>query len=543
MVFDPLVEARTYRALLFIVTGALLSPVWFALLLTAWIALPLLAITPLIVPGVAIFDALMYYGVAAEAWLARTLLGRDVQASRRPPRRTSYWGTAGRILADGRFWKRQVFLVERCVLGFGLGVAAVTGLAVALGLLFAPTYYWTSDSVVDVGFWAADTWQRALLLVPIGFAALVLWTHLVRAAAAMQAALARKLLSSAADADSSPAVVRSRRRRAVATHAGVFVALNAILVLIWALTTRGYFWPIWPLLALGFVLAVHAWVVQVLEQPELTFAGSRSLTIFVGVATALFILEIGIWAVTGRGYFWPIWSLVGNAVIVLIWVAAVRITSQERAALTERIDELTTTRAGAVDASEAGLQRIERDLHDGAQARLVALGMNLGMAEQKLEADPEGARALVAEAREGLGEALRELRNLARGIRPPILADRGLEAAVAGLAASSPIRVDVVARVEARPAAPVETAAYFVVAEALANASKHAHAEHVKVSIVRDVTRLSVEVTDDGTGGADQHGNGLTGLRQRVEALDGVLTVDSPTGGPTTIRAVLPCGS
>jgi signal transduction histidine kinase len=143
----------------------------------------------------------------------------------------------------------------------------------------------------------------------------------------------------------------------------------------------------------------------------------------------------------------------------------------------------------------------------------------------------------------GVSEALEELRGLARGIRPPILADRGLEAAVAGLAAASPLDVDVTASVGVRPPTPVETAAYFVAAEALANATKHGHATHVSIRILRQPADLSVEVVDDGTGGADPGGRGLSGLRRRVEALDGSLSVTSPPGGPTTVKAVLPCAS
>ena len=194
-----------------------------------------------------------------------------------------------------------------------------------------------------------------------------------------------------------------------------------------------------------------------------------------------------------------------------------------------------------MDVQEAELRRIERDLHDGAQARLVALGMSLGMAEQKLTTDPEAAAELLADARAGAGEALRELRDLARGIHPPVLADRGLDAAVRALAAASPISVTVSATVPERPKPPVESAAYFVVAEALANAGKHSGARRVDVRILSGDGVLSVEVHDDGTGGADPSGGGLSGLRRRVEALDGSLRVLSQPGGPTTIRAELPC--
>jgi len=192
---------------------------------------------------------------------------------------------------------------------------------------------------------------------------------------------------------------------------------------------------------------------------------------------------------------------------------------------------------------ESELRRIERDLHDGAQARLVALGMSLGMAEQKLASDPVAAQRLLADARRGAHEALEDLRDLARGIHPPVLADRGLEAAIAALADRTPIKVNVAVDVDRRPEPPVETAAYFVVAEALANAGKHSDADQVDIAVRREDDELVVEIVDDGRGGADPAGNGLAGLARRVEALDGTLELTSPQGGPTTLRAVMPCGS
>ncbi len=209
--------------------------------------------------------------------------------------------------------------------------------------------------------------------------------------------------------------------------------------------------------------------------------------------------------------------------------------------LAERIAVLEASRAGAVDQQETELRRIERNLHDGAQARLVALGMSLGLAEQKLTSDPVAAKALLSDARRGAHEVLEELRNLARGIHPPVLADRGLEAAVAALITRSPLRVNVEVAVDERPPPAVETAAYFGVAEALANVGKHANATHVEIAIRRVSNTLVAEITDNGSGGANRSGPGLNGLAQRVEALDGSLEVTSPLGGPTTIRAVIPC--
>jgi signal transduction histidine kinase len=207
-----------------------------------------------------------------------------------------------------------------------------------------------------------------------------------------------------------------------------------------------------------------------------------------------------------------------------------------------RVADLERTRAGAVDSQAAELQRIERDLHDGAQARLVALAMDLGMAQEKLDSDPAGARALVAGAHGEAKRALAELRDLSRGIYPAILTDRGLGPALSSIAARNPVEVALDVDVDGRLPAATEAAAYFVVVEALTNVAKHSGAERCRVHIVHRRDRLRLEVTDDGDGGADAAGAGLTGLRQRVEALDGTLTVADASPG-TTIRAELPCAS
>lgn len=542
-VIRPFGERRTYRELLYLLAGGPLSGVWFGLLLAGWLAAVILAVTPLLVPVLLVFRAASRLAARTEAGLALKLLDVDVRVRAREPLRAGYWGLIRGALGDPRFWKQQVYLAVRTVAGFGTAVATVSAVGAGVGLLVAPiTYRWSDQSF---GSWHVDTLPRALLLVPAGAVALVVSAHLVHPVAVVWARLTRGLLDEPGEHEPEQARLPAvPLRRALFVHASLFVALNLVLIAIWAVTTRAYFWPEWTLMPLGMVLVVHAWVVWVVEgKDERTIARSAALTIHLGASAALVLFLAGIWAVTTRGYFWPAWPALGFALVAAVHAATAVATRRDRAALAERIDELTASRAGAVDVSETALQRIERNLHDGAQARLVSLGMSLGMAEQKLAADPEAARELVAEARLGVGEALKELRDLARGIRPPILADRGLEAAVAGLAAASPIRVSVFTSVETRPAVPVETAAYFVVAEALANASKHAAAEHVTIRIVREPERLTVEVVDDGRGGADPQGSGLTGLRQRVEALDGTLAVISPPGGPTTIEAVLPCGS
>jgi signal transduction histidine kinase len=213
----------------------------------------------------------------------------------------------------------------------------------------------------------------------------------------------------------------------------------------------------------------------------------------------------------------------------------------EKARLDLRVRQLTESRDDATEAQAAELRRIERDLHDGAQARLVALSMLMGRAEERLDDDPETAE-LVRRARAEASAAIGELRDLARGIAPPVLADRGLQAAIEALARRSVIPVTVEAELDRRPPPVVETAAYFVAAEAITNVAKHAGGAGAHVRVDGDPDRVVVEVADDGPGGANPAGSGLTGLRHRVEALDGTLDITSGDRG-TMVRAVLPCGS
>ncbi|HEU5151846.1 MAG TPA: sensor domain-containing protein [Iamia sp.] len=216
----------------------------------------------------------------------------------------------------------------------------------------------------------------------------------------------------------------------------------------------------------------------------------------------------------------------------------------EAAALRQRVATVEASRAEVVDAAEAERRRIERDLHDGAQQRLVALAMSLGMAKEKMDSDPAAARALVDEAHREAKNALVELRDLARGLHPPVLTDRGLHAAVAGLASRAPIPVEVDLRVTRRAPPSVEGIAYFVISESLTNVARHSGARRARTLVADEGTRLVVEVSDDGIGGASaERGTGLRGLADRVHAVDGTFLVTSPTGGPTTVRAELPLPS
>ncbi|MGC5567993.1 sensor histidine kinase [Streptomyces sp. FR-108] len=252
----------------------------------------------------------------------------------------------------------------------------------------------------------------------------------------------------------------------------------------------------------------------------------------------------------------------GPVFLLLWWTTAERLAHLDalavrsllaptaQAQLRTRVAHLAASRAETVDTQAGELRRIERDLHDGAQARLVSLGMSLGLAEQLLPDDPQAVRQLLAEARESTAGALAELRDLVRGIHPPVLADRGLDGALQALALANPIPTTLATRLPGRLPAPVESAAYFAVAEALTNAIKHAGARHIRIAVEftphpgTTAGLLTMRVSDDGRGGATlDGGTGLRGIARRLSAFDGTLTADSPPGGPTEIRMSLPCAS
>ena len=238
----------------------------------------------------------------------------------------------------------------------------------------------------------------------------------------------------------------------------------------------------------------------------------------------------------------PACVIAGPWLLKLHAVAASSLLAPSRTEMTARVGQLTESRWDAVDASAAELRRIERDLHDGAQARLVALGMNIGFAEQVVRDNPDLALTLLAEARASSGQALSELRLLVRGIHPPVLAERGLDGAVRALALSLPLPVELHIDLPGRPSAPVESAAYFAIAEALANVVKHSGASRAWVALEYDHGRLVAIVGDNGSGGAHPRAaGGLAGIERRLKAFDGVAAVTSPVGGPTQVTMELPC--
>ena len=331
--------------------------------------------------------------------------------------------------------------------------------------------------------------------------------------------------------------VSRNRESALTLLVPVTAVVGFACTVIWAGTGFGADGPAWIWFA-GLVPISLFWI-----RPAAT-AGAEGrrlkLAVHGGLSVWVIVVLFLIWALGGGGSYWPlVTTVVLVAAVVLHALILRRIEARDEHDLEERVVELTRTRRGALDVQAQELRRIERDLHDGAQARLVALSMQLGRAEERL-GDRPADRELVRAAREEAGAAIAELRDLARGIAPPVLADRGLAAALGALGSRSAIPVEVTAAEGERLAPAIESVAYFVVAESLTNAAKHAGTP-ASVAVTRAGETLRVTVSDEGPGGADPAGSGLSGLRSRVEAVDGTLTIESPPGAGTTVTAELPC--
>jgi len=249
--------------------------------------------------------------------------------------------------------------------------------------------------------------------------------------------------------------------------------------------------------------------------------------------------------VVGLGYLALAVLLVPLFARFRVWVARALLAPPKGSRLSERVAELTASRAAALEAHGAELRRIERDLHDGTQNRLVGVVMHLGIAERALRRNPDSALPLILRAQNAAADALTELRDVVRSIYPPVLSERGLDGALAALVARCPVPCTLTVIEAPRAPAAVESAAYFVVAEALTNIAKHSGADRAEVRLsTREGERLVIEVFDDGHGGASEEaGSGLIGIRRRVAAFDGQTELTSPAGGPTVLTVELPCGS
>ena len=283
-------------------------------------------------------------------------------------------------------------------------------------------------------------------------------------------------------------------------------------------------------------------------------AASAALIVVGGVAFLVPVVSRAIPPPAFPGNTRPVLAIIGCAMVVTgvaaaPWLlrgygllAARILAPSGQAELALRVRHLSQTRTEALDTGAAEIRRIERDLHDGAQARLVAMGMTLDAAGQIIDTNPDAARALLAEARDSSVKALAELRALVRGIHPPVLADRGLTDAVQALTLDMPLRIHLASDLYGRPPAPVESAAFFAVSELLANVSKHAEARETWIDIRHADGMLRIGVTDNGHGGADPaRGSGLRGIERRLASFDGILAISSPPGGPTAVTMEIPC--
>ena len=408
------------------------------------------------------------------------------------------------------------------------------------------TYLATLDLWLDLVFgvlWftlftVGITMGLGMLITLIGLPILTATFFIARAGGWFERGRARVLLGAQIDEPTS--------RRAPKNN-GIFQKLIAPFFDRTTWKELFHLWLVQPVLAIvNFTVSLTAWTVPLwaitvpiyaLEWPggaPEVWNGRRldtPIEVFPLMAAGLLLLPLVPWVIRGLAH-------------VDAAVARALLSPSRQDALEEKIDTLRETQARSVDIAMADRRQIERDLHDGAQQRLLALGMDLGMALEKFDSDPDAARGLVDDAHRELQRAVAELRNLARGVHPAVLTDRGLDAALSALAARSPVPVRLDVDLPERPPASVEATAYFIVAEALTNAARYGKASKVDVQVRRLGDRVEIEVVDNGVGGAElTPGGGLAGLADRASSVEGKLHVTSPAGGPTVITAELPCAS
>jgi signal transduction histidine kinase len=490
---------------------------------------------------------------------AALLRGRPLRASYRDHHGESFFARLSSTTRDVQTWKDLAWLVVHSVIGFTFAAIAISAIVYSIAALTMPLWYWSISEGVDWGLWNIDNLPLALVAMVASIPLAALSVLLMRWMAKGELWLAELLLDgeeqpatpAAADSPTPPLSSDSMRRmipageHSLAVHAAISALVGLFVTVIWAAAGGGYYWPAWVWLALVIPLSLHFGLREAVRiAPD-----QRGMAIQVVLSLVVIGITIAVWALAGFGTFWPIWTILGLIVLFVVVLLARLVWrqlygEQRERELTERVETLTETRRGALDVQAAELRRIERDLHDGAQARLVALSMQLGRAEEGLADRPEIA-ALVRQARSEATAANAELRDLARGIAPPVLTDRGLAAAVEALGTRAPVPVTVDAvELARRPAPVVESAAYFVVAESLTNVAKHAPGASAAVTLRLDGEDLDMVIADDGPGGADvTAGSGLDGLRRRVAALDGEMKIVSPAAGGTRIEVRLPCGS
>lgn len=416
-------------------------------------------------------------------------------------------GSLFRPLIRARTWKETLHLLIDLPLGIAWFTIIVTGIALGVGLI---------------------------PLMFIGVLVLLLTLQFVRVVSAIERARAKALV----DADiANPFMPMSEikgwwpRIKAVLGDAalwkGVAYCVLALPVGIITFTVAVTFWSI----ALGGVTAPIWATIE-----AMVGANDPHGWAYVGITAASFVAGLIFLVATP-------WVVHGLAVMDRGLIRGL-LGADRNAQLRRRVTQLEVSKTASLDVAESERTRIERDLHDGVQPRLVVAAMDLGLAREKASGSDPEVVALIERAQDETKQAIAELRELVRGIHPAVLTDRGLDAALSSLAARCPVPVTVQVNLDERPPTPVESAAYFIVAESLTNIAKHSDAKHARVNVNRDDRTLRVEITDDGNGGArTEPGGGLSGLADRVRSLEGTFRVASPVGGPTTILAELPCGS
>jgi signal transduction histidine kinase len=432
------------------------------------------------------------------------LAGQSQEGQR--PRRLARRGVLARVLGpvfSARTWLAMTYLVSGLPIGVLTFALAVTGVALGIGLLPLALLGLPVLALTLVGCGSLGTLER-------------------RRAALM---LGQVVTAPGKKAPSRPGWVPAVR--AVLTDAARWRQVGAAALAL-------------PLAVVSFTVAISAWSVAL---ALITLPAYNSALPKGGASAFGWVLK-GKPALTGAALLGAALGLVAPYVTYAMTATHAWMGRQllgPRHSMAARVGQLERTRSRMVVAADTERRRIERDLHDGAQARLVSLAMELGRAKARFDIDPEGAKSLVDQAHEEAKTALAELRTLVRGVHPPVLSDRGLDAALSGLAAVCPVPVSVEVQMAERPSSTVEAVAYFVVAEALTNVAKHSGAKSATVSVRSEGGSVKVVVRDDGRGGADVAGPGLTGLADRAQAVDGRLSITSPAGGPTVIEVELPC--
>jgi signal transduction histidine kinase len=443
------------------------------------------------------------------------------------------------MVTDSRLARRRPSLgLGSCLTAasYGLGLAGLMVAEAALMLVLVGWVFLAVLEIVSIPVGPGDGHQRTVLILMFLAAGLVIGRFLVLPvllALRQLAGLTRRLAGEwcgvpiAESYQPPPADLAklsfSARLRWLISDATTWRDLR------WVVVNALVGWILAVASAALIVVGAVAFLVPVFSRavPPPAFPGNTKLVLaLLGCAMLATGVAAAPWLLRGYGL-----------------LAASALAPPRNAELVLRVRHLSETRTEALDTGAAEIRRIERDLHDGAQARLVAMGMTLDAAGQILDTNPDAARALLIEARDSSVKALAELRALVRGIHPPVLADRGLTDAVQALTMDTPLRVHLASDLDGRrPPAPVESAAYFAVSELLANVSKHAQARETWIDVRHTDGMLRIGVTDNGHGGADPaRGSGLRGIERRLASFDGILAISSPPGGPTAVTMEIPC--